>query len=561
MKTRIIFITALLLLGLTGLGSKNVSDQAEETEPVKICVTRGMEALAGSWIEEYQKTNPIQNFDLQSVSLAEVSSEIVGDNAFGLVIQQPDVDVLAESMWHVTLGREVIVAVVNAGNPYLEILNKQGVSPKMFADLMRQKNPTWNDVLKNNSMQPVQFIFENDSRLQLAVSRFLELDPGKMENINISEDVLAATQKNQYSIGFCRLSSIYDAGTQSLALNINLLPIDRNANGTIDHSENIYESPDQFERSVWIGKYPRSLVYNIYAVAPKQPENKEVIDFLSWVVTSGQTEVAENGYTELAYNEKQSGLEKLIPAPSLSGNLVIHSNRIRIFIMSVFILLIFGLLLTIIVHLQNRKRSRAPLLAKAGKYGILNQEILSFPKGLYFDKTHTWVYMGKKGFVKFGVDDFMPNVTGEYTRVMMKKPGDKVKRMDPVVTLIRKGKQIVINSPVSGTIREVNEALTVDPFMVNISPYEDGWVYEIEPSNWFREIRFFMLGEKYNEWIKSELNRLKDFLACSLNISNMKDGKLAFQEGGEIMINPLKDLDPKVWEDFQCHFINTSDLY
>jgi glycine cleavage system H lipoate-binding protein len=169
--------------------------------------------------------------------------------------------------------------------------------------------------------------------------------------------------------------------------------------------------------------------------------------------------------------------------------------------------------------------------------------------------------MEEGGRVKMGVDDFIPNVTGNYTRLIMKSPGEKVKRMEPVVTLIRKGKQITLNSPVSGTIKEINESLVADPFMINNEPYGEGWVYKIEPSNWLRETQFFKMGSSYREWIIGEFSRLKDFLACSLNIMNLEGGKPAFQEGGELMLHPLKDLDPRVWEDFQNYFINTADTH
>jgi hypothetical protein len=69
------------------------------------------------------------------------------------------------------------------------------------------------------------------------------------------------------------------------------------------------------------------------------------------------------------------------------------------------------------------------------------------------------------------------------------------------------------------------------------------------------------MGSSYREWIIGEFSRLKDFLACSLNIMNLEGGKPAFQEGGELMLHPLKDLDPRVWEDFQNYFINTADTH
>ena len=33
----------------------------------------------------------------------------------------------------------------------------------------------------------------------------------------------------------------------------------------------------------------------------------------------------------------------------------------------------------------------------------------------------------------------------------------------------------------------------------------------IEPTNWLREIQFFLMAEKYKEWIKNEFSTIKRF--------------------------------------------------
>ena len=72
----------------------------------------------------------------------------------------------------------------------------------------------------------------------------------------------------------------------------------------------------------------------------------------------------------------------------------------------------------------------------------------------------------------------------------MKIPGEKIKKGDIVLSLVQKGKQLNIYSPVSGTIKEQNKALLTNSSLINSSPYSDGWIYMIEPTNWLREIQF-----------------------------------------------------------------------
>lgn len=565
MKTRIFISTVvLLLLLISGASSQDAGGPAVNNEPVKIYTTPETRNLTESWISEYLRTNSDFNYELTPISFAEISSKITVDRSIGFVMQQPDVSMSLGSMWLITLGREVVVTVMNTENPFAGELATKGVSPGRLAKLIeKQQDKNWGTLLDNKNSEPVKLYVLDEPEVKLSMSKFLEVDPTKINTLEAKsqEAFLAAVKNDKYAIGFCSLSAISEIEQQNFTSSIQLLPIDRNKNGRLDYNENFYANPEQFERSVWIGKYPHSMVYNIYAVSSSFPENTEINDFLSWITSSGQAFVGQNGFTELVYTEKQSNLEKLNPSILMAENQSAATTRSSVLLWGILAVLAIILFVAIIRYIIRKQKAKAPLLNSTKYVRLLNEDTLNFPGGLYFDKSHTWVFMGKDGRVRFGIDDFISKVTGNYTRVILKSPGEKVKRMEPVVTLIRNGKQITLNSPVSGTVKEINESLVADPYTINDQPYGDGWIYKIEPSNWFREIKFFKMGENYRKWIKSELIRLKDFLACSLNIANMEDGKLAFQEGGELMQHPLKDMEPKVWEDFQNYFINTADMH
>ncbi|WP_319501558.1 hypothetical protein [uncultured Draconibacterium sp.] len=561
MRTRILTTVALLLLIIGGARSQNAGNPAMN-EQVKILTTPEMRNLTEVWLATYRQTNTDFNFELTPVSRAEIKSKIEEGHSIGIVLQQADASSNFGEMWQLTLGREVIVTVFNNANPLAIELAETGVSANELATVFQNKDKNWGAFADNENGQPVNFYVLDEPEIKLSVAKFLEVDPVQVNTLEAlsQANFLKAVKNDVNAIGFCRLSAVADLEQQDFAENIALLPIDRNKNGRLDYYENIYASFEQFDRSVWIGKYPHSMIYNIYAVSSAFPENVEINNFLSWITSSGQVLVAQNGFTELVHSEKQSNLEKLTP-PVLMAEYETATTRSTAFFRIVVAVLVLLVVFAITRYFIRKQKAKAPLLNKTRYIKLLNDASLDFPNGLYFDKTHTWVFMEEGGRVKMGVDDFISNVTGNYTRLIMKSPGEKVKRMEPVVTLIRNGKQITLNSPVSGTVKEINESLVADPYVVNNEPYGEGWIYKIEPSNWLRETQFFKMGNSYREWITGEFSRLKDFLACSLNIMNLEKGKPAFQEGGELMLHPLKDLEPKVWEDFQNYFINTADTH
>jgi glycine cleavage system H lipoate-binding protein len=189
---------------------------------------------------------------------------------------------------------------------------------------------------------------------------------------------------------------------------------------------------------------------------------------------------------------------------------------------------------------------------------VLNENLIAAPKGLYFDKTHTWAFMEKDGIVRVGIDDFLQHITGKITKIKMKEPGESVRKGEKILTIIRNGKQLNIYAPVSGIIREKNLRLLIDSSIVNTSPYSDGWVYMIEPKNWVREIEFLFMGEKYKEWLSDEFKRLKDFFTISVLSDRSVYQPIILQDGGELSDNVLADLSPEVWENFQTSFIDKS---
>jgi len=550
----------LLLIGLFLIYSGSSICQDIETKS-KTSLTSSMNVLCSPelytltvyWANEYSKLNPKLKIDV----IKTIDFSHTGSNLCFILDQNPAVAEKVETM-NFVIGRDVIVPIINSKNPFLDNLNQQGISANNLAQIFNTPdNQNWGTLLNNGQVAPVHYYtITDDESIKLKIAEFLNTDKNRIEGINVknAKEMVSAIQKDPYAIGFCKMVDVVDVSKQSIVENIKLLPIDKNGNGKLDYMENIYDDYSAFSRGIWIGKYPKALFGNIYSITSLQPKNENEIGFLKWLLTEGQQNIDKYGYSDLVNSEKQVQLAKLDEAIVITDIPGDDKAALKIFIYILAIVIIIGSITTISVR-YLRRRKEATLHASSNHPIIFDEHLVKVPKGLYFDTTHTWTFMEESGHVKIGIDDFLTNITGNLTNIKMKNPGEKIKKGDILLTLIQKGKQLNIYSPVTGTIKSQNIILTEKSSLLNSSPYSDGWVYLIEPTIWLREIQFMNMAEKHFEWLKNEFSRFKDFLANAMKANTIE---YVLQDGGQLKVNILEEFGPKVWEDFQTNFIDTA---
>jgi glycine cleavage system H lipoate-binding protein len=520
---------------------------------VIIVTSPELKSLTTDWISGYEKLNPDAKFSVSYINYNKI-------NNAGTIYFLPADYLTAPPSWKINIGHNVIVPVLNTKNPMFNEIAAQGISASEFASLFSGSGKiNWSDLISGGQNKPVnQYIIDN-AEIKKGVSDFIQTDPAALNanRITNAAEFIAAMQKDPYSIGFCRLSDVRREGLNEIVENIRLLPIDKNGNGQIDFFESIYNSPDDLSRGVWIGKYPHALSGSIYAMSQTRPTDKNALAFLTWIVTDGGKYLASNGYGELINLEKQSNLASLMNIPKNDDTLTQTGNASLSWLVILSAAIATGIILLIVVWvfagLKRTKTKEEIILAP-----VFKTNIVPGPEGLYYDKTHTWTFMEKEGLIRVGIDDFLQHVTGTITRVIMKEPGETIRRGEKILTLTKFGKQLNLYSPVSGTIKARNAKLQGNSSLVNNSPFGDGWVYLVEPMNWLRELQFMMMAEKHREWLKDEYARLRNFFECALKTQHATFEYAVLQDGGELMDNLLADLGPEVWEEFQKRFIDPS---
>lgn len=106
---------------------------------------------------------------------------------------------------------------------------------------------------------------------------------------------------------------------------------------------------------------------------------------------------------------------------------------------------------------------------------------MSYPSELKYTKDHEWAKVeGKVATV--GITQFAVEQLGDVTLVELPKVGATV-RQGEVMGNIESVKTVSeLFAPLSGTVQEVNGALTDAPQAVNEEPYGKGWMVRIAMS-------------------------------------------------------------------------------
>ena len=99
--------------------------------------------------------------------------------------------------------------------------------------------------------------------------------------------------------------------------------------------------------------------------------------------------------------------------------------------------------------------------------------------GLKYTKTHEWVKLtGTKA--KIGITDHAQEELTDIVFVELPTVGKEVKKGDELCVVESVKSVSEVYAPVSGKVIAVNTKLDDSPEIINGSPYDDGWLVELE---------------------------------------------------------------------------------
>jgi glycine cleavage system H protein len=104
------------------------------------------------------------------------------------------------------------------------------------------------------------------------------------------------------------------------------------------------------------------------------------------------------------------------------------------------------------------------------------------PSELKYTKSHEWLRVEDDGVITVGISDHAQELLGDLVFVELPEVGAEFVAGDEccVVESVKAASDVYM--PISGEIVEINEELVDEPEIINSSPYDNGWLFKLQPS-------------------------------------------------------------------------------
>ncbi len=102
------------------------------------------------------------------------------------------------------------------------------------------------------------------------------------------------------------------------------------------------------------------------------------------------------------------------------------------------------------------------------------------PDNLKYTASHEWLEDLGNGVYRVGITEFAQEQLGDIVFVELPELDESYAQEDEcgVVESVKTASDIYC--PLVGTVTAINDALEDSPELINDSPYDDGWIFELE---------------------------------------------------------------------------------
>lgn len=119
------------------------------------------------------------------------------------------------------------------------------------------------------------------------------------------------------------------------------------------------------------------------------------------------------------------------------------------------------------------------------------------PDDLLYTREHEWALV-QEGVVTIGITDYAAKTLNDVVYVSLPKVGENLAQLKVFGTLESIKAVSELYSPFSGTITKTNESLASHPELVNQSPYDKGWLLQVEASDYETERKNLLDAKAYS---------------------------------------------------------------
>lgn len=124
------------------------------------------------------------------------------------------------------------------------------------------------------------------------------------------------------------------------------------------------------------------------------------------------------------------------------------------------------------------------------------------PGDLKFAESHEWARLNDDGTVTVGISHHAQEQLGDLVFVEVPEVDASVDAEEAIAVVESVKAASDIYAPIAGTVIAVNEDLADSPEIINDSPYEEGWIFTLQPNN-KDDLNDLMDAPEYDEMVEN----------------------------------------------------------
>ena len=292
---------------------KPVADDLEGT--ISISGAFALYPITVKWAQEFKKIHPKVVFNISAGGAGKgITDALSGLVDIGLASRDIDPAEAKKGAYTIYVTKDAVVPTFNTNNPNAAALLTKGVKRNQFLDVFVSGNiKNWKQ-LAGKADVPIHIYTRSDAAgAGETWAKYFGKKQEDLLGVGVYGDpgLAQAVKKDVTGIGYNNLAYLYDLKTRKQVAGVRALPIDVNGNGKIDADENFYDSIDDLTLAIAEGRYPSPPARNLGFLFKGKPKKKELVEFVKYVLTSGQQFIDENGYIALSKAKLQEELKKV----------------------------------------------------------------------------------------------------------------------------------------------------------------------------------------------------------------------------------------------------------
>ena len=298
-------LVSFLIFGCAPKVKEGYDDKLGYSGNISISGAFALYPIVVLWGEDFKKLHPNVRFNISAggagKGIADVLTNMVD---IGLVSRDLHPQEIAKGAQPIIVAKDAVLGTFNSNHPNADLIKSRGLTQEELQGVfVENRYKTWKDIDTRFVDQPIGVYVRSDAAGAAETwAKFFKESQEDLKGVGIFGDpgLAQAIKDNTYAIGFNNLNYVYDLKSLKTTANIDVIPIDINANGKIDEEENFYSDINRLTEAVALKKYPSPPSRELMFVIKNDNNSRLIKAFIQFVLDKAQQGyLLENGYVPL----------------------------------------------------------------------------------------------------------------------------------------------------------------------------------------------------------------------------------------------------------------------